>query len=134
MNVKYVTPHQQLLREGTDDEETSDRLRIGLLGRNERRSDSRSGILSSDLGLPAEPAQGPVSRKAIFPRGEDTLVMMVCRKDASWRCELQEQIVEGLDMHPGTAFMQAQPLVQRWAESHPGYVVRHWRLRPGRGT
>jgi hypothetical protein len=91
-------------------------------------------VLSSDLGLPAEPAQGPVSRKAIFPRGEDTLVMMVCRKDASWRCELQEQIVEGLDMHPGTAFMQAQPLVQRWAESHPGYVVRHWRLRPGRGT
>jgi hypothetical protein len=88
-------------------------------------------VSSSDL----PPAQAPASTFSIPPSGEHTLVMRICRKDGPpWLCELQEQLVEGLDMHPGTAFMQAQPLVQRWAEDHPGYAVRGWRLRPGRGT
>jgi hypothetical protein len=92
-------------------------------------------VLSSDHGSPPEPAQGPASRMSILRSGEHTLVMRVCPTDAPLRpCELQEQLVDGLDMHPGTAFMQAQPLVERWAQTHPGYIVRHWRLRPGRGA
>ena len=71
------------------------------------------------------------------PREEPTLytlVMLVCDDVAPHQCEVYEQIVEGLGMHPGTAFIQAQPLVEQWRQTHPGYVVRKWRLRSGRGA
>lgn len=63
-----------------------------------------------------------------------TLVMLVCLMDSLRPCEVHEQIVEGLGMHPGTAFVQAQPLVAQWMQAHPGYIVKGWRLRPGRGA
>ena len=63
-----------------------------------------------------------------------TLVMMVCLTDVPQTCARREQIVDGLAMNPGTAFMQAQPLVARWIDTHPGYFVRRWRLLPSRGT
>lgn len=63
-----------------------------------------------------------------------TLVMMVCLTDVPQTCEKREQIVDGLAMHPGTAFMQAQPLVAQWIETHPGYFVQRWRVLPGRGS
>jgi hypothetical protein len=55
-------------------------------------------------------------------------------RDPARLCEVHEQIVEGLGAHPGAAFMQAQPFVAQWMQTHPGYVVRGWRLRPGRGA
>ncbi|MER8826531.1 hypothetical protein NKH73_10985 [Mesorhizobium sp. M0938] len=61
-----------------------------------------------------------------------TLVMMVCLTDVPQSCEQREQMVDGLAMNPGTAFMQAQPLVAQWIETHPGYFVRRWRVLPGR--
>jgi hypothetical protein len=30
--------------------------------------------------------------------------------------------------------MQAQPFVAQWLQAHPGYVVRRWRLLPGRSA
>jgi hypothetical protein len=61
-----------------------------------------------------------------------TLVMMVCLTDVPRTCEQREQMVDGMAMNPGTAFMQAQPLVARWIETHPGYFVQRWRVLPGR--
>jgi hypothetical protein len=61
-----------------------------------------------------------------------TLVMMVCLTDVPRTCEQREEMVDGLAMNPGTAFMQAQPLVARWIETHPGYFVQRWRVLPGR--
>jgi hypothetical protein len=63
-----------------------------------------------------------------------TLVILACLTDAPQLCERREQIVEGLSMHPGTAFMRAQRLVAQWMEAHSGYVVQSWRLLPGRGA
>lgn len=63
-----------------------------------------------------------------------TLVMMVCLRDAPQTCELREEMVGGLAMNPGTAFMQAQPLVAQWMGTHPGYFVHRWRVLPGRKT
>jgi hypothetical protein len=62
-----------------------------------------------------------------------TLVMLVCLTDTP-RCELREETVDGLAMHPGAAFVEAQPLVAQWAQMHPGYFVQRWRLLPGRGS
>ncbi|MDK1494786.1 hypothetical protein QN219_33315 [Sinorhizobium sp. 7-81] len=59
-----------------------------------------------------------------------TLIMLVCLADAPQACEVREQIVGDLAAHPGTAFMQAQPLVARWIEQHPRYFVQRWRLLP----
>jgi hypothetical protein len=61
-----------------------------------------------------------------------TLVMLVCLADSP--CEFREEAVGGLAVHPGVAFVQAQPLVVRWAETHPGYIVKRWRLLPGSVT
>ncbi|QIA22604.1 MAG: hypothetical protein EOS23_03005 [Mesorhizobium sp.] len=63
-----------------------------------------------------------------------TLVMMVCLTDVPQTCEQREQMVDGLAMNPGTAFMQVQPLVAQWIETHPGYFVQRWRVLPGRGS
>lgn len=63
-----------------------------------------------------------------------TLVMMVCLTAVPQTCEQREQIVDGLAMNPGAAFMQAQPLVAQWIETHPGYFVQRWRVLPGRGS
>ncbi|HEV2898143.1 MAG TPA: hypothetical protein VGX71_09965 [Pseudaminobacter sp.] len=63
-----------------------------------------------------------------------TLVMLVCLTDAPRVCEPRELIVGDLATHPGAAFMQAQPLVAEWIETHPGYVVRGWRLLLGRNS
>jgi len=63
-----------------------------------------------------------------------TLVLLVCLTDVLRPCESREEIVEGLAMHPAVAFMQAQPLVAQWMQTHPGYAVRRWRLLPGRGA
>ena len=63
-----------------------------------------------------------------------TLVMLVCLANTSQTCQLREQMVEGLAMNPGVAFMQAQPVVAEWMHTHPGYVVQRWRLLPGRGA
>lgn len=60
-----------------------------------------------------------------------TLVMLVCLTDSPMPCEQREQTVGDLAMHPAVAFVQAQPLVARWAETHPSYVVKRWRLLPG---
>jgi hypothetical protein len=63
-----------------------------------------------------------------------TLVILICLADVQLSCELREETVEGLPVHPGAAFMEAQPIVAHWIETHPGYVVRQWRLLPGRGA
>jgi hypothetical protein len=63
-----------------------------------------------------------------------TLVILACLTGAPRPCESREQIVEGLAVHPASAFMQAQRLVAEWMETHPGYVVQRWRLLPGRGA
>ena len=60
-----------------------------------------------------------------------TLVILACLTDAPQTCEIREQVVGDLAMHPGTAFMQAQPLVAQWIDTHPGLTVERWRLRPG---
>ena len=63
-----------------------------------------------------------------------TLVMLVCLADAPQSCQTREQIVGDLAIHPGAAFMQAQPLIAQWIETHTGYVVQRWVLLPGRGA
>jgi hypothetical protein len=60
-----------------------------------------------------------------------TLIMLVCLSDAPEACEVREHTVE---LNPGTAFMQAQPIVAQWLEKHPGHIVQRWRLLPGRGV
>jgi hypothetical protein len=59
-----------------------------------------------------------------------TLVMLVCLADTPHACEFRQQIVGNLSVHPGAAFMQAQPLVARWIRAHPGYILQRWRLLP----
>jgi hypothetical protein len=63
-----------------------------------------------------------------------TLVILACLTSAPGACESRELIVSDLAIHPGTAFIQAQPLVAQWIETHPAYFVQRWRLLPGRGT
>lgn len=63
-----------------------------------------------------------------------TIVMMVCMSAVPQTCEQREEMADGLAMNPGVAFMQAQPLVAHWLETHPGYFVQRWRVLPGRGT
>jgi hypothetical protein len=63
-----------------------------------------------------------------------TLVLLICLSDAPVRCELLEERVENLGIHPGRAFLQAQALVAQWEQAHPGYVVRRWHMLPGRGA
>jgi hypothetical protein len=63
-----------------------------------------------------------------------TLVMLVCLVDAPRDCEPRELMVDGLAMNPGTAFVQAQPIVARWGDTHPGYFIQRWRLLLGRGA
>ena len=63
-----------------------------------------------------------------------TLVMLVCLADAPRDCELRELTVNDLAIHPVTAFMQAQPVVAQWVDTHPGYFVQRWRLLLGRGA
>ena len=95
-------------------------------------SEYSTGIARADDSVHA------TAENAIFTQAEEatlyTLSMLVCVANATRPCELHEQIVGGLGAHPGTAFMQAQPFVARWLQTHPGYVVRRWRLLPGRGA
>ncbi|MDX8481119.1 hypothetical protein RFN28_22040 [Mesorhizobium sp. VK24D] len=63
-----------------------------------------------------------------------TIVMMVCMTAVPQACEQREEVANGLAMNPGVAFMQAQPLVAHWLETHPGYFVQRWRVLPGRGA
>jgi hypothetical protein len=63
-----------------------------------------------------------------------TLVLLVCLTETPQSCEVREEMIGDLAMHPATAFMQAQPLVARWLETHPGYEVRRWRIVPGWGS
>lgn len=48
-----------------------------------------------------------------------TIVMMVCMTAVPQTCEQREEMADGLAMNPGVAFMQAQPLVAHWLETHP---------------
>jgi hypothetical protein len=59
-----------------------------------------------------------------------TLIMVVCLSDAPQSCETREQIVGDMAVNPAVAFVQAQPLVAQWIETHPGYIVQRWRLLP----
>jgi hypothetical protein len=63
-----------------------------------------------------------------------TIVMMVCMTAVPQTCEQREEMADGLAMNPGVAFMQAQPLVAHWLETHPGYFVQRWRVLPGRSS
>jgi len=63
-----------------------------------------------------------------------TLVMLVCLTSAPNACQSRELMVGDLAVHPGAAFMQAQPIVAYWNETHPGYFVQRWHLLIGRGT
>ncbi|MER8441369.1 hypothetical protein NKH36_33835 [Mesorhizobium sp. M1312] len=63
-----------------------------------------------------------------------TLVILACLTSAPEACESRELIVGDLAIHPGAAFIQAQPIVAQWTETHPAFFVQRWRLLPGRGT
>ncbi len=63
-----------------------------------------------------------------------TIVLVVCLGGSPQTCEVREQMAHDLSAHPGMAFVEAQALVARWAEQHPGYVVQRWNLKPGRGA
>ena len=60
-----------------------------------------------------------------------TLVILACLTDAPRTCEVREQVIGDLAMHPAVAFMQAQPLVAQWMDTHPGLTVKRWRLVHG---
>ncbi|SMF82400.1 hypothetical protein SAMN06265365_14412 [Tistlia consotensis] len=63
-----------------------------------------------------------------------TLVLLVCVAGSSAPCQVHEEQANDLSASPSTAFVQAQTLVAQWLESHPGYEIQDWRLKPGKGA
>ena len=62
------------------------------------------------------------------------LVISVCLIADPDNCRTYEQPVIELSANPSTAFVQAQALVAKWMDAHPGFKLVRWRLKPGRGA
>lgn len=60
-----------------------------------------------------------------------TLILLICLGGSPHLCETREQIIEDLAGHPAVAFMQAQAVVGRWINDHPGLVIQRWQLHAG---
>lgn len=62
-----------------------------------------------------------------------TILVWACLSAEPTRCTTHERPME-LSAMPTAAFKEAESWVAQWQADHPLWIVRGWRVEPGRGA
>lgn len=60
-----------------------------------------------------------------------SLTIIACLVSAPTDCRNYDQPASGLSANPSAAYVEAQSLVVKWIDQHPGLTVKSWRLHAG---